>query len=80
MVVLAIKFLMGIAQNHPFEQGNKRTAFTIAAMFLELNGYELVAPDTDMFGEVIEKLITGGVDEETFTAAILDCVHPLPED
>jgi prophage maintenance system killer protein len=49
-------------------------------MFLELNGYELVAPDTDMFGEVIEKLITGGVDEETFTAAIRDCVHPLPED
>ena len=42
---LAIALLLGIAQNHPFQQGNKRTAFVAFVAFLNRNGYDLDAPD-----------------------------------
>ena len=31
----------GISSNHPFIDGNKRTAFTATGLFLEVNGYQL---------------------------------------
>ena len=41
---LAAAYSYGIVKNHPFIDGNKRTAFLLAYVFLGLNGYEL---DTD---------------------------------
>ena len=38
---LAAAYAYAIATSHPFVDGNKRTAFVIAAIFLELNGYEV---------------------------------------
>ena len=38
---LAAAYAEGISSNHPFVDGNKRTAFTAADMFLEDNGYRL---------------------------------------
>jgi len=35
-----------LSQNHPFVDGNKRTAFTAAAVFLMLNGQELLFDDS----------------------------------
>lgn len=32
-----------IAKNHPFIDGNKRTAYVVMVLFLKLNGYELTA-------------------------------------
>jgi death-on-curing protein len=78
IVVLAVKLLLGIARNHPFEQGNKRTAFTTAVIFLELNGYELITRDDEVFGKTIEQAIIGEISEATFTAIIRECVHELP--
>jgi len=41
---LAASYAVGIARNHPFLDGNKRTAFVVAAgVFLPLNGYQLTA-------------------------------------
>lgn len=37
----AAALLEGLAKNHPFFDGNKRTAFAAAAVFTELNGYAL---------------------------------------
>lgn len=37
----------GIARNHPFIDGNKRTAFVAVELFLALNGFELTADDAD---------------------------------
>ncbi len=37
----------GISRNHPFIDGNKRTAFVAMELFLELNGYSLRAEDGD---------------------------------
>ena len=38
---LASAFAFGIARNHPFGDGNKRTAWVLARLFLAINGYEL---------------------------------------
>jgi death on curing protein len=40
---LAAAYASGVSQNHPFRDGNKRMAFLTVGLFLELNGFELVA-------------------------------------
>lgn len=42
---LAAAYGFGISSNHPFHDGNKRTAFVVVELFLNLNGYELQADD-----------------------------------
>ena len=44
---LAAAYGFGIARNHPFIDGNKRTAFVAVELFLDLNGFELMAGDSD---------------------------------
>jgi len=43
--VLAASLAFGIARNHPFIDGNKRTSLVIMELFLTLNGIELLATD-----------------------------------
>ena len=42
---LAAAYGHGVARNHPFIDGNKRTAFVAVELFLVLNGYTLIADD-----------------------------------
>lgn len=44
---MAASYAYGIAKNHPFIDGNKRTAFVVMEVFLLLNGAELTASDAD---------------------------------
>lgn len=44
---LAASYGCGIARNHPFIDGNKRTAFVAVELFLRINGVELSADDQD---------------------------------
>ncbi|MBI5504526.1 MAG: type II toxin-antitoxin system death-on-curing family toxin [Deltaproteobacteria bacterium] len=44
---LAASYAFGIVKNHPFVDGNKRSGFAAAAMFLELNGRRLTASEAD---------------------------------
>lgn len=44
---LAAEYAFGIARNHPFVDGNKRTALVASFVFLELNGWDVVAPEAD---------------------------------
>lgn len=44
---LAAAYAWGIARNHPFTDGNKRTALVIAETFLQLNGHTLTASDAE---------------------------------
>jgi death on curing protein len=70
LAVLAVTLLVGIARNHPFGQGNKRTAFAAAEYFLFLNGWEFTLPDrTALAGRVVD-LITGDLDEGEFVELI----------
>jgi death on curing protein len=42
---LAASYAFGIAKNHAFVDGNKRTSFVVTRTFLVLNGYDLVADE-----------------------------------
>jgi death on curing protein len=42
---LAAAYAFGIARNHPFLDGNERTAFVVMELFLNLNGWTLNAND-----------------------------------
>ena len=42
---LAASYAEGIVKNHPFLDGNKRSGFMAAALFLESNGYVFIAPE-----------------------------------
>ena len=44
---LASLYAHGIARNHPFVDGNKRTGFMLAASFIERNGGEFIAPEAE---------------------------------
>ena len=44
---LAASYAYGIARNHPFFDGNKRTAFVVMELFLNLNGWVLEAEDAE---------------------------------
>lgn len=45
---LAAAYAFGIARNHPFVDGNKRTAFVVAATFLAKNGLTLQASEAEV--------------------------------
>ena len=44
---LAASYGFGLVKNHPFVDGNKRIGFTMAVLFLELNGYRFHAAEAD---------------------------------
>ncbi|WP_312160141.1 type II toxin-antitoxin system death-on-curing family toxin [Phenylobacterium sp.] len=45
--VLGATYVVGVAANHPFADGNKRAAFLAGGLFLLLNGLQLVAEHAD---------------------------------
>lgn len=44
---MAAAYAYGLAKNHPFLDGNKRAAFIVAIVFLELNGHHFHASEVD---------------------------------
>jgi death-on-curing protein len=66
IVTLAVGLLFSLARNHPFEQGNKRTAFVSALTFLEINGFTLALSNTALLGKQITLVIEGKLDESDF--------------
>lgn len=67
VIALAAPYAFGLSRNHPFIDGNKRTAAVACELFLELNGYQLVADDSDLYPGFIS-LAAGELSEE----ALLD--------
>lgn len=68
---LAAAYGFGIARNHPFMDGNKRTAFVAIELFLAMNGYELVAEDADCVLTMFA-LAAGELDEPALAAWVRD--------
>lgn len=62
---LAAAYAFGIARNHPFMDGNKRTAWVAARTFLVLNGTRLL-PDRREAVERMVELAEGQLDEAAF--------------
>jgi len=66
LVALAAAYAFGLSRNHPFVDGNKRTAAVACELFLELNGYVLVAEDSELY-PVFLGLAAGELTEEALT-------------
>ena len=64
---LAASLASGLARNHPFVDGNKRTAHVAYRTFLELNGTELVATDEDKYLRILA-LAESKLSERDFAA------------
>ena len=67
VAALAAAYGYGIARNHPFIDGNKRTAFVAAFTFLRLNGIA-IRPDPAKGVRMMEEIAAGQVDEAGFAA------------
>ncbi len=60
---LAASYAWGIARNHPFVDGNKRTAAVVSETFLALNGHVLTASDAELVVAFVA-LAAGELSEE----------------
>jgi death-on-curing protein len=72
---LAAAYGYGIARNHPFIDGNKRTAFVAVELFLALNQADLVAADADCVVSMLD-VAAGALDEAAFAAWIRTHLAP----
>jgi len=62
---LGALYALAIARNHPFVDGNKRTAFVALETFLVLNGLELTAGDAEATVMMLD-MAAGTVSEAMF--------------
>ena len=60
---LAAAYAFGLARNHPFLDGNKRTAFVVMELFLNLNGWTLDADDAECIS-ITESVAAGDLPEK----------------
>jgi death-on-curing protein len=72
---LAAAYGVGLAKNHAFIDGNKRTAFVAVELFLVLNGYELMASDAECVLTMLA-VAAGDLDEAGFAAWLRTHVTP----
>lgn len=61
--ILAAAFAFGVARNHPFADGNKRTAWVLARTFLRLNGVSIAYEPEDAINIVLA-LAAGELSED----------------
>lgn len=66
LCALAAAYAYGIAKNHPFLDGNKRTAFVVYRLFLKWNGIEMTAEKTERYLTMLA-LAAGEISEEDFS-------------
>ncbi len=65
LCAMAAAYAYGIAKNHPFLDGNKRTAFVVYRLFLKWNGIELKAEKSERYATMLA-LAAGELTEEDF--------------
>jgi death-on-curing protein len=64
---LAASYAFGIARNHAFVDGNKRMAMVVSLAFLDLNGWDIIAPREEFYMAFLY-LAEGSLSEEELTA------------
>ncbi len=72
---LAAAYGFGLAKNHGFRDGNKRTAFMAMYTFLGLNGLRLVAEEPEVV-QLMEDVASGVCSEEMLAAWLDEHVRP----
>lgn len=64
---LAAAYAFGVARNHPFVDGNKRTAWVLARLFLRLHGHGYGGGDVAAVMAMLQ-LAAGEIDQDGFAA------------
>ncbi len=77
LCALAAAYAFGIAKNHPFFDGNKRTAYVVYRAFLARNGLEVTATREKKYLKMLA-LASGTESEESFAAWLRENTAPLP--
>lgn len=72
---LAAAYVFGIARNHPFADGNKRTSFLSAYVFLRIHGYQIEAEQGQIIA-FMQEVAAGNVDETGIAAFLKDFSVP----
>ncbi|TPL69191.1 type II toxin-antitoxin system death-on-curing family toxin [Mesorhizobium sp. B2-3-15] len=75
---LAAAYLFGIAKNHPFVDGNKRTAFAAADLFLYFNGLSIEAEQEEVI-QLVMMVAAGEIDEAGAAAFFREHVVKLED-
>lgn len=73
---LVVAYAAAISRNHPFVDGNKRTAWVVAETFVELNGHEIDADDASVYPQMLA-LAEGRLEEKEFAAWLRPRLKPL---
>lgn len=68
---MATAYAGGIIRNHPFVDGNKRTGFVLAAIFLDSNGLEMTATEEEVVAMTLA-FAAGEVEENGYTQWLKD--------
>lgn len=74
IAALAAAYAFGIVRNHPFVDGNKRTAFMTAVFFLELNGHRFMANEVEATLRTLA-LAASEIDEAEFAVWLRENVQ-----
>lgn len=75
LALLAAAYAFGIARNHPFVDGNKRTAFVAMVLFLALNKKSFTAAPADCVITML-RLAAGEISEADLASWIRDHLAP----
>jgi death-on-curing protein len=67
VAAMAASYAYGIATNHPFIDGNKRTALAVSFVFVELNGYAVISTEPDAYVTFLA-LAAGDLSEDELAA------------
>jgi death-on-curing protein len=76
---LGAAYAFGIAKNHPFRDGNKRTALAACLTFLALNEFDVATTRAELLDMVLA-LATDRMTEAGFAAWLRQVMTPLEED
>lgn len=79
LATLAASYAFGVAKNHPFLDGNKRTALVVAVTFLNLNGFDFDAPEEETY-LIFLKLAEGALSEEELAVWFRDRLFSIAPD
>jgi death-on-curing protein len=78
MFELAAAYAHGIVKNHPFLDGNKRSGFLAATLFLESNGFRFTAPEESAVLKTLQ-LAAGDISAADFAAWLAETTVPRLE-
>jgi death on curing protein len=78
LFAMAAAYLFHLANNHPFADGNKRTALGAAVLFLAANGYELIETRPGELADLVLEMVAEHRDKAWMAEQLRQRSHPSP--